>query len=201
MKLDVREKIEGFLRTKTRQQIAFGLVAIFLGFDIAYGYLFIEPAASGFFARIKESQNMATDIAQVSDSLKRQDLLKSRLGDMNKKVAFYEKQLPQENEVPALLEELSRMAKDSNVKILAINPNEKGAPASGDKTKKPYKALPIGITALCGYHELGAFINKLENADRFMSIKDLDIKTNPGNKKLHTVNIVVYTYILVFKGA
>jgi Tfp pilus assembly protein PilO len=96
------------------------------------------------------------------------------------------------------LENLSEMAKDSNIKIVGIVPaisyfkDDKSANKS-----QIYREIPILITAKSGYHELGHFLNNLENADRFMKVADIDIKSNKTSPKKHDVELMVCTYILL----
>ncbi|MDD5439561.1 MAG: type 4a pilus biogenesis protein PilO [Candidatus Omnitrophica bacterium] len=200
MKIDIRNKITEFINSKSKKDIARAIIALFVVVGILYGYFFIEPAMSKLLKRLKEVQGVRVDLSQLEDALKRQDLLQTRMDDMNRKVSLYEKKLPRENEIPLLLEELSRMAKDTNVKIVGINPIRKMAAVQPDKTPKPYKAIPIGITAVCGYHELATFINRLEGADRFINIGNISVKTTAGGKQPPTVDIIVYTYILSISG-
>jgi len=112
------------------------------------------------------------------------------------KINSYEDMLPIEQEIPALLEELSGMAKASNVKIVEIVPvvsKESNAP----RPNQIYREIPILISAKCGYNDLGSFISRLESANRFMKVADLHIKANKDNPKKHDVELMVLTYILL----
>ena len=65
------------------------------------------------------------------------------------------------------------------------------------KKAKAYQEIPIMISARSGYHELGSFISKLENADRFMEVSDIKLKANSANFRKHNVELIVSTYLLV----
>jgi Tfp pilus assembly protein PilO len=67
-----------------------------------------------------------------------------------------------------------------------------------DKVKKSgfYKEQPILINAKCGFHELGKFLSKMENADRFMKVSDINIKSVAQSPKKHDVELLIVTYTL-----
>ena len=90
------------------------------------------------------------------------------------------------------------MYKRQDIKIVGIVPAM--SYLKDDKSVKKsqiYREIPILITAKSGYHELGSFLNNLENADRFMKVVDIDIKANKTSPKKHDVELMVCTYILL----
>ena len=124
------------------------------------------------------------------------EMFKDDLKEQGQKVESYEKKLPVEQEIPALLENLSDMAKDSNIKIVSIVPAMPKDNNPGNKSLI-YREIPILITAKSGYHELGHFLNSLENADRFMKVVDINIKANKASPKKHDVELMICTYVLL----
>ena len=87
------------------------------------------------------------------------------------------------------------MAKSANTKIVGIMPVT-GKEEKAEKNQI-YKEIPILISAKSGYHELGRFLNSLENSDRFMKVGDMHIRANPATPKKHDVELLVLTYILL----
>ncbi|MCX5680091.1 MAG: type 4a pilus biogenesis protein PilO, partial [Candidatus Omnitrophica bacterium] len=57
--------------------------------------------------------------------------------------------------------------------------------------------IPILINARSGYHELGKLLSNMENADRFMKVSDIQIKSNSQLPRKHEVEILVLTYVLL----
>lgn len=121
--------------------------------------------------------------------------LEKNVGFYREKIDKYEKMLPSEKDIPELLEDLSGIAKSSNVKIIGITP----VIAKEDKPKKGqiYKEVPIQISASSSYHELGIFLSKLENSDRFMKVADIEIKESTVSAARHDVELMVMTYVLL----
>jgi type IV pilus assembly protein PilO len=177
------------------------IVFVFFAAAAAYLYFIFVPQALKAFTlfgdvgKVKSELNSAHLIAADMGKLKN-DLQKN-----SEKVESYEKKLPVEQEIPALLENLSNMARDSNIKIVGIVP---AMPSSKDdksaKSSPIYREIPILITAKSGYHELGHFLNRLENAGRFMKVVDIKIRANKASPKKHDVEIMVCTYILLLEN-
>ena len=124
------------------------------------------------------------------------DGLKKQVAQYQDKIQRYEGMLPAEQEIPKLLEDLSQMAKESNVKIVGLTPLQSKQGSQGPD--EIYQEIPIRISARSGYHELGKFLSNLENSDRFMKVADIKIKENKATPKKHDVELLVLTYVLLW---
>lgn len=121
------------------------------------------------------------------------EAFKVNLKTLKSKVDFYGQKLPREKEIPSLLENLSKVAVNSDVKIVQIQPRDKYAKVAG----KMHLELPITVQAKCGYHQLGKFINQLETGSRFMKISGIKIKANPRDIEEHDVELLLSTFVLM----
>lgn len=128
-----------------------------------------------------------SDIANIGS-------MKNSIEAYNKKLDRYEKTLPTEEGIPDLLEGLSEMARDANMRIAGIVPIDQREAKSESRV---YKEIPIMITAKAGYHGLGRFLASLESSDRFMKVVDMQIKSDPASPKRHDVELLVVTYVLL----
>jgi type IV pilus assembly protein PilO len=175
------------------------LIAAVVVFATIYFFVLINPIIISIFGNLKDISVYKTDVKQVKDSLGREDSLKKELETMYQEVTSYEKRLPTKREIPMILEELSRVAKMTNLKIIAISPvNKKVDNNPKDKIEeKPYQEIPISITAQGGYHAIGAFINKMETGSRFIKVSKLGLASNSQDAKNHDLELVVSTYILL----
>ncbi|MDP3804073.1 MAG: type 4a pilus biogenesis protein PilO, partial [Candidatus Omnitrophota bacterium] len=138
---------------------------------------------------------MKADIKSQEIEIANIDKYKSEIGAYKDKVERYERMLPAEQEIPTLLESLSGMARSSGVKIVGITP----VAISEEKKQEGqiYREIPILISAKSGYHELGNFLDKLEDSDRFMKVADIEIKANKAAPRKHDVEQLVLTYVLL----
>ena len=168
------------------------------GVVIIYLYFFVWPqmvVLGDMMSRGgKLKAQLKTDEAAVADMEKYQKDIEV----YKEKIDHYEQKLPAEQEIPNLLESLSSMAKKSNISIVGIAPVPVNPAKENKETKNQfYQELPILISAKSGYHELGHFINNLENADRFIKVVDIGVKSNKAMPKRHDVEMMVSTYILL----
>lgn len=162
---------------------------------LAYlNFILIPHAASvisafGKISRQKaEVKGMKADISMIGK-------LKNDLAGYDGRIERYIKMLPAEQEIPSLLESLAVMARDSNVRIVAITPVS-GKEAEGEKGRV-YQEMPIQISARSGYHELGRFLANLESSPRFMKVVDIEIRGNKTAPKKHDIDLMLTTYVLV----
>lgn len=165
---------------------------------ILYLYFLFVPQVIRVFGLTARAGKISSDLKSARVVIKDFEKLKNELKEQSQKVESYEKKLPAEQEIPALLENLSGMARDSGIKIIGIVPAM--SYFKDDKSIKKsqiYREIPILITAKSGYHELGHFLHNLENAGRFMKVADIDIKANKTSPKKHDVEMMVCTYILL----
>ncbi len=189
-------------RFKDEKQKILVLAVIGLIVLIVYFQFLLKPritslvlVSSQVAQTFKKLNQAKEDIANVSKFTKKIEKLKEE-------ISFYEKNMPTQKEIPALLSELSKFAKEANVTILAILPLEKTEEAKEKERaekasgKEPYFEVPIRIEARAKYHNLGFFINKLETAGRFMKVSDIKIQTNPATPRLQNVQLIVSAYCL-----
>ena len=184
------------LKDRRTQQLLAILLVSAAGF-VLYVYFVVMPQFVRVTTLISKVRSMKTEMKTAKSTIAEMSGLKKKLGEYKEKVEMYEKKLPAEQEIPSLLENLSNMAKVANIKITSIMPV-----MAENKIAQPnqlYREIPIRITAKSGFHELGRFLNDLENGDRFMKIVEIGIKTNKTSPKLHEIDLKVCTYILLLE--
>ena len=178
-----------------KKKILFLYLLGFLTVFILYFMLLLKPTLGTLAKLIPETRILKTNIKTVNDDLKFEDKLKNKFESIQGKLKEYGNKLSRERELPKLLENLSDTAKSSRVKILSIAPQIRKDTGEGNGI---CQEMPIAITGQSSYHDLGSFINKLENDERYMQISDIKIKANPSNPKRHDIEFVVSAY--TFKG-
>ena len=168
------------------------LSAVLLFLDIFFVIRPLFHKSSDLKMRIVAVEKNIDDVTQNISTLPKTE---KKLEDLKSEQALYEKSFPKEEEVPSLLESLSRVAASSSVDIIAIKPI-KIEPNYIEKNPKPFHEIPIELQAKGGYHQIGQFINKLERLDRFMEVKDLKISQDNTTPRRHYLKLLLSTYIL-----
>ncbi len=180
--------------SKRKILVLYGL--IFLVVLVLYIYILLLPSLGKLFVLIPKMRGLNENIKSVTVDLKHKDALKAKAMSLDEKMSKYVAKLSREKEFPKLLENLSKIAKSSRVKIISITPlsPKKLNKIFPEETNAVYHEIPIAISAVSGYHDLGVFINKLENDERYMEVSDIKIKSGRTNPKHHDIQFVVYAY-------
>lgn len=180
---------------KNKKQAAIFVTLLAVVLLVGYLNFFLIPQTASAVAALKGAAKLGREVAVARADIARTPALRKDLDAYSAKIERYVKMLPVEAEVPAFLESLSAMARDANVKIVAI------APVPGKETESPrgriYQEMPIQINARSGYHELGRFLANLENSDRFMKVVDIEIRSDKASPKRHDVDLLLLTYVLL----
>jgi len=194
--MDIQELIPAQIKEilEDEQKRMYALIGTFCVVTVLYLLLFIVPSFSKVTTTTREIRDLRQKISLVNDRLNRITQMTKQLNDLRVEVGKYSEGLPAEKEIPNLLKELSSIAKASKVKILSITPT-KMKDSKSLKKGAFYKKMGIVITANSGYHQLGQFINNLEDGKRYMTIKELSIRGNPSTPRSHVVKIVLDTYV------
>jgi len=175
MKTDVKENI-----TKTVNAInaknPFLLIGIVLLVVFILDYLFVMQFQLGTLRslspKIKElSEEVKTtkkNIELLPQFRKELTRLSGELGDINRKIRTRQ-------DIPAILEDISRLANKNGVKIQQIMPNTSVEKSLLQNEDGQYFSIPIIMEARSGYHQFGKFLNQLENEDVLLQTRDFTI--------------------------
>lgn len=159
---------------------------------------------------IRALNNLGKQISQARADLKKTEALIAKKPQMDSQLISLQTELedlksalPLYSEMPNILQDISRLAGESKVKILKVEPMRqerltKTQPKQSEaRSALPiYMGIPIKIEAKGGYHSLGRFINKIENSENFMSIADLNVESNPVDMYSHDIRLLIVAYVL-----
>ena len=187
-----------FLKKAKKSQIMAFTVAICCIILVGYYFLFLSPVISRSLSVFREVAKVQSRLDQAELSINRMPTIKEGMEELRSKASFYSNKLPKEEEFPAVLENLSNMAKNAGVKIIKILPVRESLTVSEESTHPDiYRQKEINVNAQCGYHQLGTFVSELENAERFMEVSDIRIEARRISPKRHNVQLIVKTFILL----
>lgn len=144
-------------------------------------------------------------ITQVRKSIKesslneyRVDTLKKRLDELVADVNAKKKGILKEDQIPSLMEEISKLADKSNIKIMQIKPiqevsdKDKFSTASGEE----YYTIALSILAKGSYHSLGQFLNGLETNDTLIKVKNIDIMPQAATPSAHDIKLSALVFVI-----
>jgi len=179
---------------KNKKEVLIAAAVLGVAAFAGYLYFLFIPQAASAFSSLAEIAKVRADVARTERDIAERAKYERELAGYGEKLDRYIKMLPVEAEVPSLLEMLSAMARDANVRIAGITP-VMGKETEGQKGRI-YQEMPIQLNARSGFHELGHFIASVEASDRFMKVVDIEIKADRASPKRHVVDLVLLTYVL-----
>lgn len=131
-------------------------------------------------------------LKELENKIKNFSLLEQDEAAQTKAYNDFLASLPAQKEFPIFLELISQLAKDNNVKIIAMEPQK-----ITDIQTSFFVKIPVFIDAYCGYHELGRFINDIEFADKFMKIGTIKITKDDQDSDKIQVFLLIYAFCLI----
>jgi type IV pilus assembly protein PilO len=158
---------------------------------------FLIVLGGGYYAYLTDKQSMLSRVeAQELDLRKDYEFKAERAANLEAYRAQKEemeatfgallKQLPQDTEVPGLLDDITRAALDNELTIESID-------LQSERQLEFYVELPIDIVVEGSYHKIGTFISGVASLSRIVTLHDFDLEPqgSPLNLKLR---ILAKTY-------
>jgi len=116
--------------------------------------------------------------------------------EVRQKLLAKTKKTISEGEIAWILQDVSELANKNNVKITQMKPVKEPEAKQGKAPLKPkLSPLLITIDLSCGYHDLGRFINSLENAQTFFAVQGVKITPGQNDYLKQKVNLVLKAYV------
>ncbi|MFA6358216.1 MAG: type 4a pilus biogenesis protein PilO [Candidatus Omnitrophota bacterium] len=135
------------------------------------------------------------DLVNLNRNLESMRSAKNKDGLALQKTARRSSKIIPENQISGLLQDIAKEANKFEIIISQIRPSYEV------KTQKPGEAggkfIPylINLDLTCDYHNLGKFINALENFPVFIGVQELKISTQLPDYMKQKVNLVLKTYV------
>jgi type IV pilus assembly protein PilO len=112
---------------------------------------------------------------------------KKQMEDIRQRFGLLLQQLPDKNEVPELLIDITQAGLGQGLKFNLFDPGNKS-------TKDFYAVLPIKIDINGTYHEYGEFISDLATLSRIVTIGNVKINSTKGGLKMAAI-VNTYHYL------
>ena len=187
---------------KKEQQQALILIGILAVLGGVLGYQFVwqpmarssKTAATAATTRPHTAQSRS-DLENLKRQLSRLPDLERVTAERRAAVGQLEGRLAKTATLDTLLADLSAMATASHVRIESVEPLETQGAAEG--SQGVYAEMPIHILAKGGYHQLGAFINTLEQHARMLRLVHLEISGNADEPWRQSAAMIVSAFRLL----
>ncbi len=129
-------------------------------------------------------QDAKTDMARIGQNRDQLEKIRNQVNEVKVKIRSAQ-------EVPLILEDISRIASEQGVKIDQLMPLKDQKVLLAKQKDVEYYALPIMVQARSPYHDLGRWLAALESEKVFYGIGNLSIMTNPKDTMRQQVQITL----------
>jgi type IV pilus assembly protein PilO len=150
-----------------------------------------------FWPKTEEIGKLEKQLAQVQAELDKAKKNASELNDwrnqMKKKEAQYKtvmRALPENEEIPTLLEAVSQAGKDAGLEFVLFQPKPESA-------KGFYAEIPVDINVSGTYHEVAGFFDRVSNLKRIVNIRN--IKMSPQSDKGSSNDLTTVCQAVTYK--
>lgn len=142
--------------------IASAIVFGFYWFSIKDSYLRLERDIAREDTLRQEYQSKAFRVANL-------DAFKVQLAEMEESFGALLDQLPDETEMPGLLDDISTTGTQTGLEIVRITPDT-------EVMKEFYIETPISISVRGAYHEMGNFVSAMSAIPRIVTLHNFKIE-------------------------
>ncbi len=186
----IEKAVNFFNGRNTREKVMIIILGAALVIFFDY-WVLIHPVVNVFRNTLPDLAALESELKSYRDDQNNKGRIEKEWLGSKKETSEKERSFVAPDELPSLLENLSKVALESGVKILSLKTGE--SEESGNTHR--YARVPIHISAVAGTHELGAFLSRLESGQTFFKVLDLKIKAQgPSEPKRHIVDAVLQVY-------
>ena len=173
-----------------------GTLTLIIGY--VYMVLILGPLGREMASLGRRIQEARQQVQALETVVANEPTLRAQYGQWDEKVTSLRALLPPREEESVVLERLSNLARQTQVKIQAIFPQRSKDEQAGKPSSKSepavYEDVLIQIDASAGYHQLGTFISLIESDARPMRVSSLRLVANPKELKRHHVKLLIRAY-------
>ena len=144
---------------------------------LALAALFLVPLALFYFLlyspKTAEQERLNGEISKVEDEIRKAEAViknlakhKAELEETRNKFEQTVVMLPKTQEIPDLLRNISDLGKTTGLEFISFVPAQ-------EIQKDFYAEIPINITLLGPYHNVGSFLDKVSKLDRIVTVDNI----------------------------
>ncbi len=140
--------------------------------------------------KIVEKQRELDETKKIVDNL---DIKRAEFEKVKKELEFVIKRLPSKQEMPQLLETITKMALKSNIELLSFKPQP-------SVSKEVYEEVPVSLYIKGTYHSIGFFLTEIGNLERIITPSNVNLNSLiPSTKDPSTTNADLIITAFVYK--
>ena len=192
---DQTDKVVAKLQDMDQKNWYYVFAAIIVLILIADYFLLMKPQLGTLSKMNPEIKILSDNLKRTKTDITRITQYKTQVQDLKHQVDQLRLRVRTKQEVPFIIEKISRMAHKNDFKIDQIMPNTlQENVLLEEHAERTYFDLPILIEARSTYHDFGRFINALESDDTFFKVDEFTVAAMAGSR-LNAVKMTLKTIV------
>ncbi|HQO57101.1 MAG TPA: type 4a pilus biogenesis protein PilO [Candidatus Omnitrophota bacterium] len=143
-------------------------------------------------------EELNRETTETRNNILRVTQYKKELSRLEEKYQNLQRRIKRKEDIPFLLENISRIADKHGVKIEQILPQTAINDPVLENNEGKYFSIPIVIEAESGYHPFGRFLNEMERDGIFLRLPNFSIETGREDQQTASINLAIE--LVVFEG-
>jgi type IV pilus assembly protein PilO len=192
------ESVVEFINEKplhTRLAILIGIIVIICA---VYWYFFWSSKAEELESAKVKLQKEERTLAEYKAIAKELPRFEQEFNRLNKEFEQAARKLPEEKEIPSLIDSIYAALSASGLEANAFTPQ-------GEVKKEIYAEIPIQMNVFGSYYELANFFDRVSRLPRIVNVRDLNLaredKKSRGNNIVLNASFTAVTFRLLPPGS
>ena len=153
------------LPTPKKVLILVGILCVIAGL---YLYVFFLPWQDSMSVAKGELSKLTKELNESRAVTRDLEKFKEQVDRLNAELKSALTQLPNEKEIPEILKSISSLGKESNLEFTLFRPKP-------EVPQQFYAQVPIELTVLGSYHNIGIFFDKVSKLPRIINVVDFNM--------------------------
>lgn len=150
---------------------------------------FVRPGIKQKKVLLRKYMEKREEMDRNERMVLRKNRLKKRVGALEKQLEEISVTLPRTSGSFSTLAILNKNAQGADVVFERIEPRE--IPETKMKKLSGFSQKDYLLQLRSGFHQLGLFLNRLENASPFIQVQDIRIRSQPETPGKHEIQVII----------
>ena len=173
--------------SKEEKQWVFVTIMFAVIIFLSFYFLYFKKANLDLDRIAKEKDALQVEVDKYQKIAEGPDT-QTRIKELQASIDQFEQRLPNEKEVPKLLDFLREAADAADIQYTSIIAKP---PVPGTF----YIEIPFDVVLMGKYHNIGHVVNQIENSTRLLKVDNIDLSAGKGIPIQHTLRFKMVTYV------
>lgn len=158
---------EKYIPLEPKFKIIAALALLILPVVLFY-FLYFSPNQDNIKRLNSQEQQLARQVAEAQAKARDKEKFQKEFEETQKKFLEIADMLPEQQEIPQLLKDISALGQNAGLDFLAFTPGS-------ESPKDFYSEFPINIDVKGPYHNMGFFLDQVSKLNRIVTVSNISM--------------------------